>query len=372
MRIFAFIASIIAYAALSSPTPDAMGLGEFFVIALLFIALFHIKTINAALAHTLPSPLGFHRVFVLWMVSVPLFMGVINANAPQDIIRDIIPVALLALPIIMPRIDTRYFIITLSIAGSLFAARYLFFAMPNMLQIGLSPAHDSLLYLANSPLVPFAAIIGFSQLFAVDKCPLIFRFLALLLFTLTIISMGLMVQRAPLILTIMGCMALIGVRTAHAPTRTTIIATLLLILCLPLIGFVIQIYDGFVDKTLMVGTNNRLDEFMAVLSHSNLLGQGWGTEWQSPAVADYWVRYTHNMATYYWLKAGIIGAILSLIFIYLWLREAIILTRHNLAIGLAIIIPISIHFFLYTGYKTFDISLLLALIILCKRDHHPS
>jgi len=262
--------------------------------------------------------------------------------------------------------------ITLSAAGALFAVRYLFNALPDIMNIGLSPVHDSLLYLANSPLVPFTCITGFALLFSPDTKPFYYRVIGFALFAITTTAMALMVQRAPLILCAIGCLGIMAVRTTHTPLKTSIIATILLFISIPFMTIAFQIGDGLIEKTITVGANNRIDEIIAALSHTTLFGHGWGMEWQSPAVADYWVRYTHNMTTYYWLKAGVIGAALSILFIYIWIKETLILTRHNLAIGIAIIISISIHFFLYTGYKTFDISLLLALIISCKRDRHLS
>ena len=372
MRSALFILSVLIYAFFSSPTPNIFGWAELVCLVCLGISISHIKTINLMLSDTLMSPLGLHRIFVLWMLSVPLLIGVINGHSLHDIIRDLIPILLLCLPMIIPDIKPSHLAIVLAAGGAAFSLRYLFYAMPNVFNIGIVPAHDSLLYLANSPLVPFASIIGFSWLLTLRPSSLIYPLIGCAMFIITMASMAFMVQRAPIVLVSIACIVLTVIRVSHTPFKTTVIIGLLLISAAPALSIITQITSGLIEKSIAVGTNSRLDEMFAALQYSSLFGHGWGMEWQSPAVGDYWVRYTHNMTMYYWLKAGIIGGMLSVLFIYVWIKESIGLMRHNLAIGLAIIIPLCIHFFLYTGYKTFDISLLLALIILCKKDRPPS
>lgn len=373
MREYAFYCAVLIYALFSSPTPDTFGWAEFVIAILLIFGIAPLRSFGFLVQKTMPAPLGFHRLFILWMMSVPLVIGAINGYPPTDIIRDIIPLALLALPLCFTERDLKRLPLILMIAGGCFAARYIFIALPSLLSIGSSAGNDVLLYLANSPLLPFACLFGFGVLTSTTKTYLTHRVIGLIILGITLSAMAVMIQRAPLVLSLIGCSLILAMRFGIAPFKTTLITIGLAILITPIISIVTQVGDGFLTKTLTVGANNRIDEFAAVLSDSTFFGHGWGAIWQSPAVGDYWVRYTHNMSSYYWLKAGVIGGVLSICFILFWLRHSIkIIMGHDFATGIALIVPLIIHMTLYTGYKTFDFALLLTLVFLCNKDHLAS
>jgi hypothetical protein len=372
MRVYAFYIAILIYACFSSPTPDIFGMAEWVIAILMFIAIHPVKTFGVLTQKSLPPLLSFHRLFLLFMASVPLVVGTLNGNDAINIIRDIIPLGLLILPFAFMENDLKRLPMVLMIAGMVFALRYMIIAVPSMFEIGRAAGDDALLYLANSPLLVFACLYGFHLLTQPDKSFLTGRLIGLVVFCITCLAMAVMIQRAPLLLSLAGCAAIIFVRLGIIPLKTVIIVVCLGVLSLPLWDVAFQVISGFWDKTLTVGMNNRIHEFHAVVSNTTFFGSGWGAEWQSPAVGDYWVRYTHNMVSYYILKAGWIGGFLALGFLIIWGMESIKLARHHFAITLALLIPLTIHMSLYTGYKTFDFALLILSVFLCTRDRQAS
>ncbi len=358
MKHYAFYIALILYACLSNPTPDTLSWVEYCVGGLLILSAGIIGSWNNLTTKSLPPFLQYHRVFLIYMMSVPLVIGLANTSMPRDILRDLIPVVFLIIPIIFYSNQPNYLSIVLIISGGLFALRY---CAPFISQLSFMGTHDGLLYLANSPLVPFAAIMGFSWVSDPQRILWSKRILGLAIMAITFIAMITMLQRAPLILTTLSCLILLGLRSLHRPIHSMVIGAIIMACFLPMLPIIIDLSQSMIHKTLSVGFNNRIEEFQSVIAQSSFFGEGWGALWQSPAVADIWVRFTHNTISYYWLKAGIIGAVLSLFFIILWGREIIRVIRANPALGLAIATPFIIHVTLYTGFKTLDFACLLAL-----------
>ena len=368
MAFYALYAAIIIYVLFSSPTPDSLGWAEYCTAALIIASVGLIRGWGAITKPDYPFCLGFHRIFLLYMLAVPLIIGAVYSYSVSNIIRDLIPLLFLVLPLCFYQKPLPRFEMVLMLGGVVFAARYL---LPLLPSAGFT--EPPLLYLANSPLVPFAAITGFHYFSQPEKTLLTNRLIGLACCAVCLLAMAAMLQRAPFILSVAGCVALLGLRTFHSPVRSMVIGTFICLTVIIFFPFVLEVIQGFTEKTLNVGFNSRLTEWQAVITQSTLLGDGWGAEWQSPAVADIWVRYTHNMVSYYWLKAGVIGGILSVIFIYIWGRQIIKAITCNPALGIAIAVPFFIHVTLYTGFKSLDFALILTLsTLICQNPVNRS
>lgn len=369
MRAYAFYCAILIYAVFSSPTPDHFGTTEIVIAALLIFAVHPVRLFGTLTHKNLPSPLSYHRIFVLWMLSTPFMIGVLNGHETHDIIRDIIPLFYLLLPFAFMHSDLKHLSTVMMIAGACFAARYCLIAVPQHLMIGVESGTDSLLYLANAPLVIFAAIYGFHIVTHPTRIFLTQRIAGLCITLITLLAMATMVQRAPLALCLLGMTAIIAVRFFRAPIFIACLVVLFGIAIAPITPLILQIIDGFITKTMTVGANSRIEEFTAILHHLSIWGHGWGAEWQSPAVGDYWVRYTHNMVSYYGLKAGVLGLFFATGFMMIWLTSAYrVMRHHDFAIGIALFISLFIHMILYTGYKTFDFALLIMMTYIWIKD----
>ena len=358
MGLYALYAGLIIYACFSSPTPDALGWPEYCVALLILFAVGALRCLNKLVQNDYPAFLAYNRSFLIYMLTIPLMIGALNSYPLNDTLRDIIPLVFLILPLCFYRKKIPHFEVLLMLIGTAFALRYV---LPTS-YFFINIADGSLLYLANSPLLPFTAIMGFHYFLMPSTTYLIKRILGITSCILCLLAMGIMLQRAPFILSIMGCLFIFCLRATHRPLNTIISGTLIIICLVFISPFIFEIFNSLSSKTLTVGLNSRLSEWESVIMQTTLFGHGWGAIWQSPAVAHIWVRYTHNIISYYWLKAGIIGALLSIIFIYMWGRQIIVYVRYNPAMGIAILIPFIIHVTVYTGFKTLDFALLLTLV----------
>lgn len=362
---YALYLAIIIYGFLSSPTPDILSWVELIIIGLIIVSVGLVRPIHAMTGRGFPLYLQTHRVFLVYMMIVPFVVGCIEGYSISNIIRDFFPVAALILPLCFHPNKMKFFPVILMITGGVFALRYI---SPFIFQIDFSAGDSSLLYLANSPLVPFTAIMGFHWFTDVENSFLMKRIIGVALSIICFMAMAFMLQRAPLILSLVACIAIFSVRVVQAPVQSIIIGGIIILCMIPVWPIITEVVHSLGSKTLNVGLNNRIEELEAVMGHVSWFGIGWGGEFQSPAVADIWVRFTHNIISYYWLKAGAIGLIFSLGFIFIWGWQNIKLIRINMALGLSVLIPFMVHVTLYSGFKTLDFALLLTLITLCVQN----
>lgn len=352
-----FYAALLVYALFSSPTPDQIGFAEYGIAALFLVSVGIIRGWNTLMHQDYPPTLRYHRLFLLYMMTIPLAIGAMHAYPFSDILRDLIPMMLLILPLWAYNRNLPCFADLLMLLGGLFALRY---CLPFIFQDLQS--YTPLLYLANSPLVPFAAIFGFHRFMTATTCPFAYRLTTLAISILFFTAMALMLQRAPLGLSILACMGLFTLYSTYRPAVTMTFGIFVVLVIMAFSPLFIALTDSLTGKTLTVGWNNRFVEWQAVADQSTLFGTGWGGLWQSPAVADIWVRYTHNFISYFWLKAGMAGAMMAALFIIVWGWHALTLMRRYPSLGLAIAVPLIIHFTLYAGFKSLDFALILTLL----------
>jgi hypothetical protein len=366
MTYLSFYGAILLYVVFSSATPDSIGIAEYAIALLLLLSIGMLRGLNNVTAVYHSQTLNFHRFFLLYMLTIPLMLGIIHTNSLSDVIRDLIPLLFLILPLCfyrnyLPRIEY-----LLMIAGGILALRYLMPFLGTSL-IEFKP----LLYLANSPLIPFAAIMGFGLIFSDRRrhkaflLPLLGLSISLICFT----AMALTLQRAPMGLCALACLIIFSIKMPEKPITTLFLCGGLILLTLYFWPFILEITNGLTDKNMTVGFNNRVTEFQAVLSRATLFGEGWGAIWPSPAVGDIEVRYTHNMVSYYILKAGLIGGAISIGFITFWFYQIIRLLRQDITMALAIAIPFIIHISLYAGFKSLDFALILTLLMTLSCHH---
>jgi len=134
-----------------------------------------------------------------------------------------------------------------------------------------------------------------------------------------------------------------------APRRVLGLALVLTCAALVFYGQIGGILYALWDKTRVHGGNMRLDEGVAVLEMigrdlpSALFGTGWGGTFQSPAVADIRVNFTHSLPSALLLKTGLIG--------------------FDRTVGFMLSGPLLISSLLYASYKSLDFGFLLLLIV---------
>jgi hypothetical protein len=238
----------------------------------------------------------------------------------------------------------------------------------------LPPPNDPF-YLANAPTVLFAALfllgLAGATLYnrvTVRRVPLVVVLVSLALIPL--LSMALITQRASIGITILAVSFLLIIAFWRRPGQATVPGLLLALLLWTGWDVVSLIMQDAAHKTAIVGLNMRWAEAAAVAEHLGatpltvLSGGGWGAMVASPAAGGATVNFTHSLITTYWLKAGLPGLALALI--YLWHMGFMLLQalRRYPVLAVALAGPFLIDIFLYASFKSLDFGLILLLVTL--------
>ncbi len=378
-RRLALLTAIAVYALWGSPTPDRFGLPEMMIGLLLVLA------IGPAGAMRAFHPAGgmawekTARLLLFYALSVPVFTGLLNGNGAAAMIRDILPFLFICLPLFLAPLyrgrtgDVKILTAAVALLGVIFALRVLLGGR------ALPLAPDTLL-LANAPPVLFAALLcaGLAGFFLYKSVSLEASVKAVLLAGLALApltAMALVMQRASF-----GYLALAGtllLLTAfvHRPLRTlwpVLIITAGTAILWPVIT---DIWQMLYQKTADVGLNMRIQEAQVVFDtvsatpFSLLFGRGWGATIVSPAVGGDIVNFTHSLLTMYWLKTGLIGMFMAVLYIIQLAIGLYPLLFRAPVLALALTGPLLINLFLYASFKSFDFGLLLLLIALWGTGH---
>ncbi|ACI98087.1 hypothetical protein [Rhodospirillum centenum] len=126
------------------------------------------------------------------------------------------------------------------------------------------------------------------------------------------------------------------------------------------------------EKTGEVGWNNRAAEAGAVLRQIGrslpafLLGDGWGALVASPAVGNWRVSFTHNAASYFLVKTGVLGFVAATGYLAALLVESWPALRRRADIALAALPSLAVALFLHTSYKYLCFGLLCTVLLLAS------
>lgn len=389
IRTFLVIVALMLYGAFGSPTPQSFGVVEAAIGLLLLLAVHPGRVMRIFELRSPQRWPHFGLILLAYGMTIPLIGGVMRGNPPTLILRDMIPFLFLLLPLFLIHLDHRARgLVAAAVAGVgvLFSVRIVGPALLH-LNIPASGGADPL-YLSIAPTVLFAAVLlagmGFYVLYR--RCSLVSAVQAALLLALSglpLATMAMTLQRASIGLFAVSMAALLVIAVIRAPVRAlapALVAAGLALLFFPMWGDVVAM---LAHKHSLVGGNMRLQEAAAVfdaVDHSllgALLGNGWGAQVESPAVGGVMVNFTHNLMTTYWLKAGVVGVLLLLVYLFTLARPLLAVIRGNPVMVLALAAPLSIDCLFYASFKSLDFGLILLLITLWTRpqeagDHTPA
>lgn len=380
LRVVALAFALFVYGLFGSATPVAFGLTEVVVAAGLALAIGPLRAFKAVILPPKARWALAGQGLFFYGISVPLIIGLASGHDPSLIIRDLIPFGFFLLPLLLGgwRQDAQAvkWLMTCAVAfiGVAFGARVLIPVLINGAGVFVGSGADPL-YLSIAPTVVFAAVfvsgIGGYQVYRSVGLRAIFR--ALILCGLAVMPMGataVTLQRASLGLIALALAFLFAVAVAHRPARMAgpaLLAICVLILMWPIVG---EVAAELLHKQNIVGSNMRFEEATVVFNlvgaspWSVLFGKGWGATLADPAVGGAVVNYTHNLLTTYWLKTGLVG--LSLVVVYVgglgMSLCKLVWTRPVIAVGLAV--PLIIDSIFYATFKSLDFGLVLFLISL--------
>lgn len=389
IRVLSVILALALYGAFGSPTPQSFGVVEGAIGLLLLFAVHPGRVIRIFELRSPQRWPHFGLILLAYGMTIPLLCGVMRGNPPTLILRDMIPFLFLLLPLFLIHFDHRARgLIAMAVAGVgvLFSLRIV--GLPLLhLNMPVSGGADPL-YLSIAPTVLFAAVLlaGMGGYVLYRRCSLVSAIQAGVLLALSglpLAAMAMTLQRASIGLFVVSIFVLLVIAVMRAPLRAfapALVAGALALVFFPMWGDVAAM---LVHKHALVGSNMRVQEAAAVFAavdHSllgALFGNGWGAQVESPAVGGLMVNFTHNLMTTYWLKAGVAGVVLLLVYLFTLARPLLAVIRANPVMVLALGAPLVIDCLFYASFKSLDFGLILLLIALWTRpqeagDHAPA
>jgi hypothetical protein len=374
--------AILIFGLSSSPTPKVFSLpisisGLFLILSVLmfgkifFKLSYHFRTFSFLL-------------FFLFFLTIPNFVGFLNGNAFDDIVRDFLSflflfLFILWLPII--KLDTTQFlnlIVKLLIfLGLIFSIKYLAlqdFRLSRLTYFTISEGHFS-----HDPSVLFSAIyfsIEGLRLFNNNKKinSLIFSFFGLICF-LPLLLTGFRLQ---IFLFIFVYFFSFIIYSWFKPKIFFFYIIIFLCIIFPIHEYITIAFSNLYEKQLNLGFNNRFKEFSVLTGEEKiylyLIGEGWGGLFSTVVNSFSPLRFVHNFSLYFFYKAGVIGLLFSIILIVFSFRVVLILFINyllNLKLNysnkyypvLIAIIPCLIYTFFFSGaFKSLSMGLLLVLV----------
>lgn len=377
-----FIIAIGLYTCLGSPTPDNPGWVEAVIGVLLFLSIggaLFLKEISQYIAQVQKRSTIYVVILLLYGLSIPILFSIINGHNIHAILRDFIGFIFLTLPFFfLPFFNERLerieqLMVLYCILGIMFSLRVLF---PHA--IPLQNESTELLYLANSPVLLFSMswllLSTFNSLSKKISIRIFIQSMVKLAgASIMILAVLQDAQRAPIVALVLSIGTMLGYVFYKAPIRGIIICVILLAICLPFFDFFLETWNTLSKKNLEVGSNMRFQEIGAIWNVmiqspiQLLFGAGWGASYASPAVGGLYVTYTHSLLSYMFLKTGLIGLFLTLIYLLHVFKKVFSLAFQDIALSLSLFWALIIPVFLYASHKSFDFGLLLVLIFVSYR-----
>ena len=375
ISLFLFTIALILYAAMSSPTPDSPGLVEAAIGLILSVL-----SVGGAFA-LIKQPAGALQIsgfmLLIYGLSAGVFLGLIHDQAPDLMLRDLIPFGFLFLPLFLAALATNHerWLLTLTlIMGAITAIRALN-DMLGFLTFDLNILTSELTYLANAPTILLMTLISlhrFMHSFTGQWRLSLLLYAALAL--LGLIVMALSLQRASLGFTALYGAVLLLYYGALSPGRITVLVTALITIFIAFSAQdVLLLLDAIIDKTQRYGVNKRDLEWQALWDAATangplalLFGHGWGASFISPATDGDRVNFTHGIFGAMILKIGLIGASLTATYMLQLGKILMQNMRTQPWLALALAGPFLIDVTLYGAYKSLDFGVILMLIASLK------
>jgi len=380
VRFMLFIAALIAYGIGSSPTPDVIGGAEIFTGLALILAAGVWRSAHVIVSIPRAGWARAAQILLFYGLSVPVLIGVVAGNASGTIVRDMIAFMFLLLPLFMHDLCARKahyrrpLTVAVVIVGLLFSLRVLapVFAHATGPVWYIQPPADPF-YLANAPTVLFAALflggLAGKELYSGNNARngvriVVFSVLAFL----PLAAMALITQRASIGIVVLSACLLCAIGFWRRPHR--MVMPVLALLLVVWVGWDIVHFIGqeAARKTAIVGLNMRWAEAMAVAHElvasplTVIFGKGWGATIASPAVGGVTVNFTHSLITTYWLKTGMVGLFLALVYLFHIANILLRLLFARPVLALALAGPLAIDVLLYASFKSLDFGLILLLV----------
>lgn len=377
LSVVAFVMAVLVYGVFGSPTPSHLGVVEVLVGGLLVFAMGAAGLRGVfCVADGRPVWFWFGQLLLVYGVVAGLIGAAISGHDFIGMMRDFVPFCFLFLPMfflpLFERMERPFLYVYAFIAlGVLFGVRA---GAPMLGMVYGGWGYDALYYLGNSPSVLFAALFCFGMAIEVLARGItggnaIRAAVLLCLAGIALVPIAMTMQRASVAaFLVYGVLAFL-ILFMRAPRRMVVVGAgigfVVLALFFPVFA---EVFGRLQSKTALVGQNMRAEEWAAVWGEVSghplvfLFGNGWGSSFQSPAVADIEVTFTHSLLSSMLLKVGVIGFGLCFAYIIALLWALVGAFRRAPLLVMAVVAPLLIDVFLYAAYKSLDFGLLLGFV----------
>ncbi len=376
-RLCFFTGALVIYALIGAPTADHPAGAEIIMGVLLFLGM-GVSAFVRPFQFT-QKPTNSHwfmaaQVLLVVGLCLPLARGVFFEYRHTDIARDLIGFLFLILPVfIAPFLEKKeghkMLTILCLLIGFAFGLRTLF--PDNIFNI----RGNELLYLANSPLILFTAIyaLGWGGQKLFEKFTMRHVVIAAFAVLGVIICLAAMMQdirRATFAAVMISLLIFLVLGFIKAPFKMVFPACIMGAVFCVFYQDILSLMNEVSLKTSQVGMNMRIQEWQAVWqvmssdSVSMILGKGWGASFASPAVGGFPVTFTHSLLSAMMLKAGLIGLLLCLFYLFFVFEKLRRLVFSEPVAAIALFWPLMIAVLFYASYKSLDFGLLLTLILI--------
>lgn len=368
-------AAIILYGAMSSPAPSQPGAAELAIGLALVLAAgpgrLAVRWAASAVDwRAIPLTDAVRWAALAGLLMIPTLRGIASGARAEDMARDLVPLAFLFMPLLLGAFPGRRWVVAAALAGGvLFAAR--FFIVSGAVPAVLGPAApaDGLLYLANAPMVLFAAIfLPFAAFGWKGRGRIILLLLCWAGAGLCFLALAATLQRAALAAWTVGIAVILMIhaqRQARLVVLAPLLAAAIIWAATPLLG---DLADLLILKTRLVGWNGHDSEIRAASSLVGrswdvaIFGLGWGALFESPAVPGYRISYLHSLPLYMLVKAGGLGLLLLLTYAATFIPDALAAFRRRPALTIAILGALSVGALVQPSFKYLDFGLLLMVL----------
>ncbi|MGQ9367411.1 hypothetical protein [Azospirillum sp. ST 5-10] len=397
MHALALLGALLLYGLFGRPAPATVGAAEAAVALALLLAVGARRPLSVVTGH------GLHRAAcapweavavtalaaLLWP---PLVRGAAMGWEARQMVRDVVPVLFLFLPaVLVPRLRplrTRAVPMLgggLAAAGVLFALRWWHEMEWGFGAVGTRAMPEGDAYLLNAPSVLFAAVALPSMALAwlAHGAPWQ-RLMAPALAAAGALCLAALAGAVHRMALGLAVAALVGVALWWAPRAPRLLAALLAVataVVWALDDLLLGAVRQALEKSRAAGLNARGGEALAVLELvarspvSLLVGEGWGARLSNPAVGGWRVPYTHTLASYALLKAGLVGVAALAGWLASLAPSVRRLLRVDPPLAAAVLPPLAVSLGLHTSFKYLDCGLLMTLLVLAAevegRDRRP-
>lgn len=371
--------AITIYSIWGQPTPERLGAIEIFIALLLVLSIGIFNFLGTITLRPFfeKKRQAFEKIGSIslsFLFTIPFIIGLIKGHSLSLIIRDAIPLLYSFIPVFMysklSNRDTSRLYLVGVFAGVCLALRFLIISGFSWDLLGKFGFYDNNMYLAISPFILFATLFMFLDFFEVKS--LIKKGLTIFYSTICFGAMMATSQRASI-----GSAVAFSSLYIVSKSKKNILYVISALTVVALMYFYFGEYIDtslsiLIEKTRTVGSNSRVEEFYAVINEVKnsvadiLFGKGWGYKFQSPAIVETKVGFTHCMFTYFFLKTGLIGTFLYSAYLASIFAKVFTNNKNVNFISYACLAPIIISMTLYTGYKYFDFGCLLLIMLSTK------